>query len=75
MPIFRATVFYRNLSTFYHTTPYRPPLPSVVINHFVGTMSEADFCKFNRCLSTRLTPVGNFSLSLLSRAYPTDLPG
>ena len=42
----------------FHTTSYRPPLPSVVVNHFFGTMSGADFCKFNRCLSTRLTPMG-----------------
>ena len=37
-------------------------------------MGEADFCKFNRCLSTQLTPVGTF-YSLLSGAYLTDLPG
>ena len=34
----------------------------MVISHFIGTMGEADFCKFNRCLSTRITPVGNFFL-------------
>ena len=48
----------------FHTTSYRPPLPSVVINHFFGTMSGADFCKFNRCLSTRLTPMGRWERAL-----------
>lgn len=37
-------------------------------------MGEADFCKFNRYLSTQLTTVGTF-YSLLSGAYLTDLPG
>lgn len=46
----------------------------MVISHFIGTMGEADFRKFNRCLSTQLTPVGTF-YSLLSGAYLTDLPG
>ena len=41
----------------FHTTSYRPPLLSGVVNHFLGTMSGADFCKLNRCLSTRLTPM------------------
>ena len=29
-----------------------------MVNHFLDTMSEATLCKFNRCLSTRLTPMG-----------------
>ena len=48
----------------FHTTSYRPLLPSVMINHFFGTISGADFCKLNRCLSTRLTPMGSWEHTL-----------
>ena len=56
----------------FHTTSYRPPLPSVVISHFIGTMSGADFCKFNRCLSTRLTPMGRWEHTLQTSPGKND---
>lgn len=37
-------------------------------------MSEADFCKFNRCLSTQLTPVGTFYPSCREHILQTS-PG
>lgn len=46
----------------------------MVISHFLGTMSEADFCKFNRCLSARLTPVGTFYPSCREHILQTS-PG
>lgn len=44
-----------------------------MISHFLSTMSEADFCKFNRCLSTRLTPVGIFYPSCREHILQTSL--
>ena len=39
----------------------RPPLFSLVVNHFVDTMGGADFCQFSHYLAIWVTPIRSIS--------------
>ena len=39
----------------------RPPLLSLVVNHFVDTMGGADFCQFSHYLAIWVTPIRSIS--------------
>ena len=58
---FPTTILTLFISLAQPSTPFSShPLLFTVVGRFVGTMSGADFCKLNRCLATRLTPLGFF---------------